>query len=285
MHPTSSGGAEPCLHYDPRPSRASRSSIRPSRGGTRATIVGGNPPREIRCECNRGADATDVFAADPDVIDSPEPPPAVTSIDGHGARRHHTPDVLLTHGGGEAALVAIKPAALAGAKDLRLFLDRIGTDVPRPLAQGVLLITDRSLGSVRVSDHKLLSSTRRFDDRKVDAAVTADIAVRNGAITAADLVVRSGLWDRVFSAVARSIAGGQLSRQGRGIEYRTWLWRKEHGARSAQPSSAPPGASHPYSAPTLTVVLRSSSTPYRLDFGLATVVPGRQAAVILERPV
>ncbi len=285
MHPTSSAEAQPCLRYEPLPSRASRSSIEPTRGVSRVTILVGKPRREICCENSLEVDATNVFSADPDVIDSPEPPPAVASIDSHGARRHHTPDVLLICLAGEARLVAVEPAARAGAKNLCLFVDRIGTDVPRPLAQRVVLITDRSLGPERVSDAKLLSSGRRFDDRGADAAVATYIADVNGAVTIANLVVRSGFWDSVFSAVVRSIADEHLSRQGQGIEYRTRLWRKGHGAHSAQPSADSPGASHPYGATTLIAVLRSSSTPHRLDCCLAAVVPSRQAAVILERLV
>ncbi|WP_449410613.1 TnsA endonuclease N-terminal domain-containing protein [Methylobacterium komagatae] len=231
MNPISPGEAEPCLHYGPLPSRASRSSIRPSRGGTRVTIIGGDPPREIRCESNLEAKAAYVFLADPDIVDVLEQPPAVAYLDEDGEPHRHTFDFLLTRRSGERILVAIKPDARARAKNLRALLRQIAAYVPTAFAQKIVLITDADLGRDRVHDAKLVWAARRTPDSEADVAVavyTSDLA---GAITIQDLVARTGLEGRAFLAAVRAIANGRLTADAPGIGYRTLVRMPPTGVR------------------------------------------------------
>jgi hypothetical protein len=221
VNPIRSGKAEPCLHYGPLPSRASRSSIRPSKGGTRVTIVGGDPPREIRCESDLEAKATYVFLADRDIVDVSEQPPAVTYLDGDGEPHRHTFDFLLTRRSGERILVAIKPEARAQAKNFRAQLRQIAAYVPKAIAQKVKLITDADLGRDRVHDAKLIWAARRTPDPEADAAVAVCYSDLTGAITVGDLVARSDLKGRGFMAVVRAIANGGLTANARRIGYET----------------------------------------------------------------
>lgn len=221
MHPTSSGGAEPCLHYGPLPSHASRSSIRPSRGGTRVTIVAGDPPREIRCESNLEANAAYVFLADRDIIDVLEQPPAIAYLDEDGELHRHTFDFLLTRRSGERILVAIKPEARARATNLRTLLRQIAAYVPKAMANKVKLITDADLGRDRVHDAKLIWAARRTPDPEADVAVTVCASDLTGAITVGDLVARTGLEGRAFLAVVRAIADGGLTADAPRIGYGT----------------------------------------------------------------
>jgi len=231
MNPISSGGAEPCLHYGPLPSRASRSSIRPSRGGTRVTIVGGDPPREIRCESNLEAKGAYVFLADRDIVDVLEQPPAVTYLDEDGKSHRHTFDFLLTRRSGERILVAIKPEARARATNLGALLHRIAAYVPKAMAHKVKLITDVDLGPDRVHDAKLIWAARRTPDPEADDAVTVCTSDLTGAITIKDLVTRTGLGGRAFLAAVRAIANGRLTADAPGIEYRTLVRIPPAGAR------------------------------------------------------
>ena len=231
MNPTSPGRAEPCLHYGPLPSRASRSSIRPSRGGTRVTIVGGDPPREIRCESNLEAKAAYVFLADRDIVDVLEQPPAVAYLNEDGETHRHTFDFLLTRRSGERILVAIKPEARAHAKNFRAQLRQIAAYVPKAMAQKVKLITDADLGRDRVHDAKLIWAARRTPDPEADVAVTVCALDLTGAITIKDLVARTGLEGRAFLAVVRAIANGRLTSDAPGIGYRTLVRMPPGGAR------------------------------------------------------
>ena len=231
MNPISSGEAEPCLHYGPLPSRASRSSIRPSRGGTRVTIVGGDPPREIRCESNLEAKGAYVFLADRDIVDVLEQPPTVTYLDEDGESHRHTFDFLLTRRSGERILVAIKPEARARATNLRALLRRIAAYVPKAMADKVKLITDADLGRDRVHDAKLIWAARRTPDPEADVAVAVCTSDLTGAITIQDLVARTGLAGRAFLATVRAIANGRLTADAPGIGYRTLVRMPPAGAK------------------------------------------------------
>ncbi|SEO46441.1 TnsA endonuclease N terminal [Methylobacterium sp. UNC300MFChir4.1] len=283
MQPMFLGTAEPCLRYEPLPSRASRSSIRPSRGGSRVTVLVGKPPREIRCESNLEADATYVFDADPDIVDILEQPPAVAFFDELGQQRHHTFDFRLIHRSGQSTFIAVKPHARVEAKNFLEHLKRIAAYVPRSLAQRVVLVTERSLGHMRVRDAKLIWSVRRHDDPEADAAVANVVADLNGAMTIADLVAKTGLQARAFSAVVRAIADEQLSRSGWGIGYRTRVWRSQDSVSNLQSPAVRWSAGVSYGAPLGSVTGSKSEVSSRCFHpGSVAVVPSLQAAALLE---
>lgn len=194
----------------PEPSRASRSTIRPSKGAARVTIIAGKPRREIRLESNLEAKVAYVCLADRRIVDLCEQPPAVHYQDAQGRPRKHTFDFLLTTTMGTRILVAVKPWRRAVAKDLDATLQQIARQIPPSIADKVLLVTDRKLDRDKIYNAKLIHAVRRDPDPVADTAVETYAGTLHGSITIGDLVKATGLAARGFSACVRLIDQGIL---------------------------------------------------------------------------
>ncbi|CAA2137607.1 TnsA endonuclease N-terminal domain-containing protein [Methylobacterium bullatum] len=195
----------PNLVSAPNPSRASRSTIRPSKGSARVTIIAGNPPREIRLESDLEANVAYVALTDRRIVDVCEQPPAIHYEDPQGRLRKHTFDFLLTTLEGTRILVAVKPSRRAVAKDLEATLRQIAQQIPTSTAHKVLLVTEKKLGRDKVHNAKLIHAVRRDPDPDAEAAVSSFVETLNGSITIGDLVKATGLAARGFSACVRLI--------------------------------------------------------------------------------
>lgn len=199
--------------YPPERSRASRIVTKPSRGGSRVTIVAGSPEREFHLESHLESNATYVLLAQHETADLQEQPPAVTYEDAEGRTRRHTFDFLQTLRNGTRILVAVKPWRRAIEKDLprtlRLIAEQLGKG-DLDIADRVALLTDRRLGRDVVHNAKLILSTRRDVDLEADAAVGEIVAALQGETTLRHIARASGYDGRGFRACVRLIAEGRL---------------------------------------------------------------------------
>jgi len=205
-----SNSVRPNLVSAPDPSRASRSTIRPSKGAARVTIIAGNPRREIRLESHLEAKVAYVCLADRRIADLWEQPPAVHYLDAQGRPRKHTFDLLLTTTTGTRILVAVKPWRRVIAKDFGATLQQIARQIPPSIADKVLLVTERKLDRDRIHNAKLIHAVRRDPDSEADTAVGNYAETLHGSITIGDLVKATGLAARGFSACIRLIDQGTL---------------------------------------------------------------------------
>lgn len=195
----------PKLVSAPDPSRASRSTIRPSKGSARVTIIAGTPPREIRLESNLEANVAYIALADRRIADILEQPPAIHYEDAQGRSRLHTFDFLFTTTEGTRILVAVKPSRRAEAKDLKATLRQIARHIPPLTADKVLLVTEKNFDRDTVHNAKLIHAVRRDPDPDAEAAVITFVDTLNGSITIDDLVKATGIAARAFSACVRLI--------------------------------------------------------------------------------
>ncbi|MCJ2128014.1 TnsA endonuclease N-terminal domain-containing protein [Methylobacterium sp. E-045] len=189
----------------PEDSRASRSTIRPSRGSARVTIIAGTPPREIRLESNLEANVAYIALADRRIADVLEQPPAIDYEDAQGRSRRHTFDFLFTTTEGTRILVAVKPSRRAEAKDLKATLRQIARHIPPSTADKVLLVTEKNFDRDTVHNAKLIHAVRRDPDPDAEAVVITLVDTLNGIITIDDLVKATGIAARAFSACVRLI--------------------------------------------------------------------------------
>lgn len=203
-------GTEDHLWYPPGPSRASRSTIKPSRGGSRVRIVAGNPRREMRLESYLEAKAAFVLLARRQTADLEEQPPAVAYLDEDGVSRRHTFDFRQTLRDGTRILIAVKPWQRAVETDLPRTLRQIARYVDPAVADKVALLTDRRLGRDAVHNARLILSVEADLDPAADAIVADLVAKLQGDTTLRQIAQSSGLDGRAFRSGIRLIATGRL---------------------------------------------------------------------------
>lgn len=201
------------LWYPPEKSRASRMVTKPSRGGSRVTIVAGTPEREFHLESDLEAKAALVMLARRETADLQEQPPAITYEDSEGRTRRHTFDFLLVLKDGTRILIAVKPWQRAIEKDLPGTLRRIANQIGNrglDVADRVALLTERRLGRDIVHNARLFHSVGRDVDPQADAAVAEIVEALQGETTLRGIAQASGLEGRGFRAGVRLIARGRL---------------------------------------------------------------------------
>ncbi|WP_162559656.1 TnsA endonuclease N-terminal domain-containing protein [Methylobacterium radiodurans] len=201
------------LWYPPERSRASRIVTKPSRGGSRVTIVAGSPEREFHLESHLEAKAAFVMLARRETVDLWEQPPAIPYEDTDGRTRRHTFDFLQTLRDGTRVLVAVKPWRRAIEQDLPRTLRSIAEQIGASgidVADRVALLTERRLGRDTVHNARLILSARRDVDPEADAAVAEVVADLHGETTLRNIACTSGFDGRGFRAGIRLIAAGRL---------------------------------------------------------------------------
>lgn len=201
------------LWHPPEKSRASRIVTKPSRGGSRVTIVAGTPEREFHLESYLEAKAAYVILARRETADLQEQPPAINYVDAEGRTRRHTFDFLQTLRDGTRILVAVKPWRRAIEKDLprtlRSIAEQLGAS-DLDIADRVALLTERRLGRDVVHNARLILSVGRDVDPEADAAVAEIVAALQGETTLRGIATSSGFDGRGFRAGIRLIADGRL---------------------------------------------------------------------------
>lgn len=157
--------------------------------------------------------------------------PRVKYIDERGKERTHTFDILAHMTNGERIAIAVKPYDIAKRKGFFEELAIIAPQVPREVADRVVLLTDRQLRGPGLFNAELIHAVRLDADPEADAGVTAALDHVSGCLTIADLVVKSGMKGRSFRAIVRFIADGVLEARTKGrIDYCTVVARETEGA-------------------------------------------------------
>lgn len=204
------------LFYPPRPSRGTRGPFRPNRGSSRARIVGGTVPTEMRMESGLEKKAAYVLLADPEVVDIREQPPAIDYVEADGTPVSYTWDAIVSLRSGTRILVAIKPETIALKTGLRERIARFAAQTPRSVADKAVLITGEKLPRDLVHDAMLIQSVRRDPDRSADVTVRTFVAGLAGTVTVATIVAATGLGALGFRATVRLVADGTLAVVGGG---------------------------------------------------------------------
>jgi len=147
------------------------------------------------------------MAADPDVIDLREQPPAVTWLDAKGTPHLHTFDYLATLRSGKKIAIAVKPMAVVKRTRFLETLGLIARQVPRSFADGVKLVTDENLPLDHVHNAVLLKHSLRTSNAAHDDLIKGLLA-EHGRAPIAQIVDASGLEGQAFQAIIRLVASG-----------------------------------------------------------------------------
>lgn len=194
--------------YLPGEHRSSRNVHSKSRGACRPSVVVHD--REVMCESGTERDAALSMAADRDVIDLREQPPAVTWFDAEGTPRRHTFDFLATLRSGKKIAIAVKPIAVVKRTRFLETLGLIARHVPRSFADGVKLVTDENLPLDHVHNAVLLKHSLRSSNAAHDDLIKSLLG-EHGLSSIAQIVAASGLEGQAFQAIVRLIASGAVS--------------------------------------------------------------------------
>lgn len=188
--------------------RSTRNVHSKSRGACRPSVVVHD--HEVMCESGAERDAALIMAADRDVIDLREQPPAVTWFDEEGTPRRHTFDFLATLRSGKKIAIAVKPMAVVKRTRFLQTLGLIARQVPRSFADGVKLVTDENLPLDHVHNAVLLKHSLRTSNPAHDELIKSSLA-EHGRASIAQIVMASGLKGEAFQAIVRLVASGTAS--------------------------------------------------------------------------
>lgn len=194
--------------YLPGEHRSSRNVHSKSRGACRPSVVVHD--HEVMCESGTERDAALSMAANRDVVDLREQPPAVTWFDADGTPRRHTFDFLATLRSGKKIAIAVKPMAVVKRTRFLETLGLIARHVPRSFADGVKLVTDENLPLDHVHNAVLLKHSLRTSNAAHDELVKGLLA-EHGRASIAEIVQASGLDGAAFQAIVRLVASGVAS--------------------------------------------------------------------------
>jgi hypothetical protein len=207
----------------PARSIATRFPSRRSRGSGRATLVGGAPPRRIRCESDLEHKALRVLLARRDVAAVQEQPRPIAFVDEDERVTSHRFDFLSRFTDGRRIAFEVKPAEKAERHRWKERLTLIAAQSDG-LADGYGLLTERELTPTLVANATLILAVRRDPRPDHDAIVRAIVRRALGQMRIADIVAASGLGGDGFRAVARLIDAGELSLVDRvRIDYPAWV--------------------------------------------------------------
>lgn len=177
-------------------------------------------PRIMYFESGLELNAQMILQARRDVREIFEQLPRVKYLDQCGKERTHTFDILAHMTDGERIAIAVKPYDVAKRKGFREELAIIAPQIPREVADRVVLLIDRQLRGSRLFNAELIHAVRLDADPVADAAVWAVVDRLDRPTTVAEVVRISGKKGRGFRSVVRMIADGALDMISRGrIEY------------------------------------------------------------------
>lgn len=183
-------------------------------------------PREILCESGLEGKAAYVLLARQDRAVLEEQPSPVRYIGLNGKPSLHWFDFLFVRSDGSRIMIAVKPRTRARKHNLIGLLAHIASQMPRSIADGVLLLTEEHLEPDLVHNSVLIHESRRDPDATADSRIRALVATMSGAATVDSLIVTARLDGEGFRAVVRAIADGLLVVRGRGrIDRATWVHR------------------------------------------------------------
>ncbi|POR42180.1 hypothetical protein CRT23_15005 [Methylobacterium sp. V23] len=206
------GRSMPPPFVPPLISDASRRIIVPQKGSLRGALVTRDgKPRIINYESNAERRVLLVLLARPDVVDVREQVEPVRFVDADGKARGHTFDFKVLRRNGQTTLIAVKQSQwVERHPEFQETLACIAAQVPRSIADRVVLMTELDASRDAVHNAKLIHSVRADGtESHVDALrkITASLI---GTTTVGSLVAASGLFGLGFRAVVRLIDDGTL---------------------------------------------------------------------------
>lgn len=190
----------------PLPSQASRKIGLRSKGSMRGSFVSIREIRQVDVESSIEKAVLLWLATQPDIVRIWEQPSAVPYVDRHGVLRHHTFDILVEFAGGRRIFYAVKDEYHARKHDVLGFLRHIAPQIPKTIADGVGLYTERTLSPAMISNARLIHAVRRDPPDAADRAVLDLLAEIKGTVVIADLVAASLHGAAAFRAIVRLIA-------------------------------------------------------------------------------
>lgn len=199
-----SADAEP--HTPLNRSTASRRISLRSKGSLRGALVVPGKPRELTFESSIERDCALWLLTQPGIIQLDDQPPAIPITHLNGEPGQHTFDFLAYFDDGRKIFIAVKDEDHAIKDDVAGFLRHIAPQVPKSVADGVMLYTERSISPAMRSNACLIQAVRRDPPHPADAAVREIVATIKGEVRIGDIVQASGHGWGAFRAVVRLIA-------------------------------------------------------------------------------
>ncbi len=194
-------------YMQPLPSSASRKISLRSKGSLRGSlVVSVSETRQVDVESHIEKNVLLWLATHPDVERIQEQPPAIRYKGYDGVRRHHTFDLLVHFVDGRRIFYAVKDERRARKHDVAGFLRYIAPQIPKTIADGVTLYTERTLSPAMISNARLIHAVRRDPPHAADQAVLDLLAEVKGTVRIADLVAASTHGAAAFRAIVRLIA-------------------------------------------------------------------------------
>lgn len=190
----------------PDPSVASRQFSFRSRSSLRGRFVEPRDRRVIAIESHIEKDVALVLNARSDVLRVDEQPAAVAFLDPEGRPGQITFDFRVTLTDGRRVLVAVKDEAHAVKHDVAGFLRHVAPQISPEIADGVMLITERSLSPAMKSNARLIQAVRRDPPDPADGAILDLLPHIQGRVRIGDLVAATPYRASAFRAIVRLIA-------------------------------------------------------------------------------
>lgn len=214
------------IWFPTKPSVASRHPSLRGQGSSRGTVLDLASHRALVYESQLERDQIAILQIHPDVLQIIDQPPPVVYMDQTGRMRQHTFDFLVTTTDQKRHAIAVKPEAKVEKSGIQDVLNRIRAQVGAKFADHYLLLTDRHITRDKASNARLILRCRRIrneGDIAIVREITRDLL---GAFSISDIVIRSQLGARGFTAVVGLIDEGWLAPLGNGrIDYPTSIRR------------------------------------------------------------
>jgi hypothetical protein len=193
----------------PAPSRASRDVAKASKGhqsGSHViTTVRAPAGQRVQIESGGEGQFLTIIAADPDVVEIEEQPPAVEYVGLDGRKKRKTFDFRVTRADGARVAVEVKPAAIAERTGLLDELRCLAKTMPRAFADSISLVTDDDIDPIALKNAGVMGRYCRNADFEADDRTGALVACLTGTVAIEDIVKAVGLGHRGFGAVVRLI--------------------------------------------------------------------------------
>ncbi|MCJ2075552.1 hypothetical protein MKK68_07770 [Methylobacterium sp. E-016] len=193
------------------PSTASRKISLRSKGSMRGSYVDVRTGRQITYESRIEKDVALNLMTLPGLIRLEDQPAAIPYIDIEGTTRSHTFDFKVHLADGRRIMVVVKDQKHAEKKNIARFLTHLAPQIPKSIADGVILYTEAMLSPAACHNARLIQTARRIRDAAADATVAEVVAQIQGQIRIGEIVRATRMDGAGFHAVVRLIARRRLT--------------------------------------------------------------------------
>tara|TARA_Y100000815_G_C13170306_1_gene435314 strand:- start:76 stop:762 length:687 start_codon:yes stop_codon:yes gene_type:complete len=203
------------VYQPPLPSRATRKVLHRSKasgpGAMVARLKAHTRPVTVDYESGLEGRTAHLLAARRDIFDLRSQPPFVEYIDDAGRNRKHVFDFLATLDSGLRIAVAVKPWQRVIQRRFDEELKLVAEAMPARFAERVLLVTDRHINKTAARNATLFNLFWLHPDDEADARVLSVAKMMGETFRLGDLMEKSNLGSRAFTAVVRGIYRGPFS--------------------------------------------------------------------------